>query len=202
MKSAKVVIKKVCACVAICQLASTGLPAQTFTSLYSFVGTSDGAGPHSPLIVSSNTLYGATTLGGAGANGTVFKLNTAGTGFRTLYAFPGAESGGQVWGSLALSRNVLYGSSQLLSGTIFDVTTDGLSEKILYSFNGVSDGGIPMGGLISDGTTLYGTTESPATVFKIHTNGTGFTTLQCLSCDPGSDQVLIYGGLALGGDAL
>jgi uncharacterized repeat protein (TIGR03803 family) len=202
MQSCKVVIKKACACVAICQLASTGLQAQTFTSLYSFVGTSDGAGPHSPLIVSSNTLYGTTTLGGVGANGTAFKLSTDGTGFKTLYAFPGAEYGGQVWGSLVLSQNVLYGSSQLLSGTVFDVTTDGLSEKILYSFSGLSDGGIPMGGLISDGNTLYGTTESPATVFKIHMDGTGFTTLQCLSCDPGTDQVLIYGGLALGGDSL
>ena len=48
---------------------------------------SDGAGPFGGLILSGNILYGSTTLGGVSGNGTVFKVNTNGTGFTTLYTF-------------------------------------------------------------------------------------------------------------------
>src|SRR6266702_4556107 len=68
---------------------------QTFTTLYSFTTTppdpgpyinSDGASPNS-LILSGNTLYGTANGGGSGGAGTVFALNTDGTGFRTLHNF-------------------------------------------------------------------------------------------------------------------
>jgi uncharacterized repeat protein (TIGR03803 family) len=45
-----------------------------FTNLYSFTGGSDGANPIAGLILSSNTLYGTTQLGGGSGNGTVFSL--------------------------------------------------------------------------------------------------------------------------------
>ena len=60
-----------------------------FTNLYSFTalsnggyGTnSDGANPNAGLILSSNTLFGTAFIGGTNGNGTVFALNTDGTGF-------------------------------------------------------------------------------------------------------------------------
>src|SRR6266705_4190909 len=72
--------------------------AQTFTTLYSFTGGSDGVRPEAGLILSGNTLFG-TTYGNYfnGDNGTVFAVNTDGTGFTTLYGFSdftGANSGG------------------------------------------------------------------------------------------------------------
>ena len=74
--------------------------AQTLTPLHSFTRTtewaaptgnyftnSDGAGPTTALILSGSTLYGATYFGGTNSVGTVFAVNTDGTGFRTLHGF-------------------------------------------------------------------------------------------------------------------
>ena len=78
--------------------------AQTFTNLYSFPTTvansshtiysnSDGADPEAGLILSGNTLYGTADAGGSSGNGTVFAVNTDGTGFTNLHSFtaPGSR---------------------------------------------------------------------------------------------------------------
>jgi len=39
------------------------------------------------MILSGNTLYGTTELGSTNGNGTVFAVNTDGTGFTNLYTF-------------------------------------------------------------------------------------------------------------------
>src|SRR5579862_4669700 len=80
--------------------------AQTFTTLHSFSGT-DGAAP-SGLILSWGVLYGTTVVGGIITNGTVFKINTDGTGFTNLYKFTGGTDGIAPQGSLVLSGNTLY----------------------------------------------------------------------------------------------
>ena len=41
----------------------------------------------SGLILSGNTLYGTARSGGSSGNGTVFALNTDGTGFTNLHSF-------------------------------------------------------------------------------------------------------------------
>ncbi len=51
-----------------------------FDILYSFTNGTDGANPMGGLIVSGNTLYGTAANGGSGGHGTVFKLNTDGSG--------------------------------------------------------------------------------------------------------------------------
>ena len=64
--------------------------APTFTNLHSFtLSGSDGANPYAGLISSGNTLYGTTSGGGSSGLGTVFKVNTDGTDFTTLYSFSG-----------------------------------------------------------------------------------------------------------------
>src|SRR5258707_7983031 len=63
--------------------------AQTFTTLHNFnFADSDGINPYAGLILSSNTLFGTTAGGGSSGNGTVFKVNTDGTGFATVHSFP------------------------------------------------------------------------------------------------------------------
>ncbi|MGA3181223.1 MAG: choice-of-anchor tandem repeat GloVer-containing protein [Verrucomicrobiota bacterium] len=47
---------------------------------------SDGVQPDTALILSGNTLYGTASAGGIFGNGTVFKLNTNGSGFTILYS--------------------------------------------------------------------------------------------------------------------
>src|SRR5437016_7033865 len=70
-------------------LAGRGM-AQTFTNLHSFTepinfANNDGANPSGCLIISGNSLYGTAAYGGSSGNGTVFALNTDGTGFTNLH---------------------------------------------------------------------------------------------------------------------
>lgn len=64
-----------------------------FTNLYSFTGGSDGAHPGASLVISSNTLYGTTSVGGDSGHGTVFVVHTDGTGFSSLHIFTGGSDG-------------------------------------------------------------------------------------------------------------
>src|SRR5882762_4166107 len=140
--------------------------AQTFTTLYRFTDldtnyfNSDGAGPHG-LFLSSNTLYGTASGGGSSGNGTVFAVNTDGSGFTNLYGFTGGNDGGAPTAGLILSGNTLYGTTTAGggsgNGTVFAVNTDGSGFANLYRFTGGNDGGAPNAGLILSGNTLYGT---------------------------------------------
>src|SRR5438093_1419551 len=117
-------------------IASVGLilagrvTAQTFTTLHSFTG-GDGAGPEVRLILSGNTLFGTAIQGGSSGFGTVFKINTNGTGFTTLHTFTAGDDGSSPIAGLTLSGNTLYGtassggSSGSGRGTVFSVNTDG-----------------------------------------------------------------------------
>src|SRR5439155_6268122 len=64
--------------------------AQTFTTLYSLTG-SDGYQPSAGLIISGNKMYGTAYGGGSSDRGTVFAVNTDGTGFTNLHSLTYAE---------------------------------------------------------------------------------------------------------------
>jgi uncharacterized repeat protein (TIGR03803 family) len=192
--------------------------AQTFTTLYSFTGGSDGGTPFDRLVLSGNTLYGTADVGGSSGYGTVFAVNTDGTGFTNLYSFTGGSDGalginGDLpWAGLILSGNTLYGTALgggifPGNGTVFAVNTDGTGFRTLYSFTGNSDGGEPYTGLILSGNTLYGTAVNSSTasgdggtVFAVNTNGTGFRTLHDFT--GGSDGDGAQGVLVLSGNTL
>jgi uncharacterized repeat protein (TIGR03803 family) len=158
-----------------------------FTNLYRFSGfippyntNGDGDFPDAPLTLAGNTLYGTTSGGG----GSVFAINTDGTGFTNLYSFVGKSGSGLPEAGLTLSGNTLYGTTYGAGfdwGTVFAINTDGSSMKTLHSFTN-TDGAYPRSELILSGKTLYGTTvnggsSGSGTLFAINTNGTGFTTL-------------------------
>jgi uncharacterized repeat protein (TIGR03803 family) len=176
--------------------------AQTFTVLHSFtarpfVTNYDGAYPAGRLIAdaSGNTLYGTANLGGDKGFGTVFSLNTDGTGLKNLHSFNYFTEGSQPLGGLVLSGNTLFGTTwqggTSGNGAVFAVHTDGTGFTNLYDFTARSgplstnsDGANSRAGLVmsSSGNTLYGTAENGGgagygTIFKVNTNGTGFTTL-------------------------
>jgi uncharacterized repeat protein (TIGR03803 family) len=169
------------------------LEAQTFTTLYSFSG-GDGANPQAGLILSANILYGTTFSDGGSGYGTVFRLNTDGTGFATLHNFAGYPSDGAgPQAGLVLSGNMLYGTASAGgnsdNGTVFKLGTDGAGLEILYAFTAFSgsndyntngptngDGANPGAGLLLSDNTLYGTAFNGGdwgngTVFKLNTNG-------------------------------
>ncbi|HEV2693845.1 MAG TPA: choice-of-anchor tandem repeat GloVer-containing protein, partial [Verrucomicrobiae bacterium] len=165
-----------------------------FTNVYSFTAlppfgssqiNNDGANPLAGLILSGNTLYGTAANGGSGAFGTVFAVNTDGTGFSVLHNFSYAD-GGNPEAGLVLSGGILYGTTYdggtTTYGTVFAVSTQGAGFTNLYTFTG-SDGVSPVAGLVLSGNTLYGTASSGFTVndygvaFALNINGSGYTVL-------------------------
>jgi len=159
----------------------------TETVLYNFTGGTDGANPHSPLIIDSNgALYGTTVLGGAYSKGTVYKLTQGMGGTWTesiLYSFSGGSDGaipraGVVFGS---SQTTLYGATTIGGGsgactndcgTVYKlVLSSGTwTETILHSFTGTSGDGVdPYSDVIYSGGWIYGTTFNGGT----STNCTG-----------------------------
>jgi uncharacterized repeat protein (TIGR03803 family) len=158
-----------------------------FTNLHSFTGTLgdggivgagtniDGSDPAIGLIVSGNTLYGTAQYGGSSGNGTVFAVNTNGTGFTNLHSFTGTLGDAGYYGygtnsdgalpsaGLILSGNMLYGTAQFGGrwgdGTVFAVNTNGTGFSTLYSLTNGTDGVAPNAGLILSANTFYGTTD-------------------------------------------
>jgi uncharacterized repeat protein (TIGR03803 family) len=197
-----------------------------FTNLYSFTAfgasytNSDGANPWAGLIVSGNTLYGTANSGGSSGNGTVFALNTNGTGFTTLHTFTALNNntnsdGGNPEGGLVLSGNTLYGETRFGGssdkGTVFALNTNGTSFTTLHTFTALnnnntnSDGAWPVGGLIVSGTTLFGTasgagSSGDGTVFAVNPDGTGFTTMHSFTASTDGGHVIA--GLTLSSNTL
>ena len=63
-----------------------------FALLHTFVAaTGDGWAPYGSLTLSGSTLYGMTRQGGGGA-GTIFQINTDGSGYSRLHTFLGASA--------------------------------------------------------------------------------------------------------------
>ncbi len=209
-----------------------------FTNLYNFtpldVATSttnsDGAEPNG-LILSGNTLYGTATDGGSSGNGTVFKVNTDGTGFSNLYSFTALDAatantnsdGANPLAGLILSGATLYGTATYGgnsgNGTLFKVNIDGTGFTNLHSFTALDagtattnrDGANPQAGLVLSGNTLYGTAynggaSGGGTVFAVNTDGTDFTNLYSFTAIKPSTGINIDGanpnGLILSGKAL
>jgi uncharacterized repeat protein (TIGR03803 family) len=133
--------------------------AGALTTLYSFCaqpGCADGSGPWAGLVQGNDgNLYGTTYNGGAGADGTVFKLTLTGE-LTTLYSFcvqNGCLDGEQPLAALVqaadgnfygtTSYGGAYGSDY---GTVFGITPQG-TLTTLHSFAG-TDGSSPWGGLV------------------------------------------------------
>jgi uncharacterized repeat protein (TIGR03803 family) len=172
-----------------------------YQALYSFtlgtglrVTNTDGAYPQTQLVLSGSTLYGITENGGGFGKGTVFAVNTDGTGFRVLHTFTGGTDGGNDFPPnpignprLVLSGNTLYGTAsgfgRFYGGTVFSLNTDGSGFKVLHSFgNPLDNDGATPSALVTSGGALYGTARNygsfnSGTVFKLGTDGTGFTVL-------------------------
>ena len=66
-----------------------------YTNLVNFTGgTTNGANPYGSLTLVGTTLYGTTRIGGTANLGTIFSVNTNGTGFSTLFNFTGGTTNG------------------------------------------------------------------------------------------------------------
>lgn len=165
--------------------------------LYSFTGSSDGAGPESHLAIDAQgNLYGAATYAGNLSDcngqgcGTIFEVSPSSSGSwteTTLYAFGGGDDG--------LTPEAVTLDSH---GNIFGVTKDGggyscpggqqcgiafelspnssgdWTKTTLHAFTGGTDGGIPSGPLLIDANgNLFGTTDLGGAITTVCTEGCG-----------------------------
>jgi uncharacterized repeat protein (TIGR03803 family) len=150
----------------------------TESILYSFKGVPDGSKPEAGVADikiqgdAPGVLYGTTVYGGAKNEGTVYKLTSAGKGYKetVLWNF-GTASGDGVdpsGGVCVDKKGVIYGttvgggsggSSGL--GTFFTLTPSGSSYKeSVYSFTG-ANGAYPFAGpSVDTKDNLYVTTEA------------------------------------------
>ncbi len=192
-----------------------------FTNLHNFSAilspfytNIDGAAPHGPLVISGNTLYGTTQNGGKNARGTVFRINTDGSGFTNLCNFSGFQDGQNPVGGMVLDGGTLYGTASIggnyVSGAVFKVNTNGVGLTNVYTFTAFdenyinTDGAQPYGTIILSGGRLYGTTTTAGpfgkgTVYAVNTNGSNFKVLHAFSGDDGAGS---FAGLILMGNTL
>ena len=153
----------------------------TETVLYSFTGGSDGLNPNSDLSIDlAGNLYGITTSGFLGANGTVYQLAPPASGqtwtLTTLYAFQGNGDGSVPSGGVTLDKKGnLYGVTHfggdassttgcsyesMGCGTIYQISpsSSGWAKHTLHLFHSNDTVGTnPYVGLVfGRGGALYG----------------------------------------------
>jgi len=161
-----------------------------YTNLHDFAGGAhDGKSTQgNGLTLSNNTLYGMTAMGGYLDRGVIFKINTDGSDYTNLHFFAGGINDGDFpWDSLTLSGDTLYGMTYVGGdsdqGVIFQMKTDGSDFTLIHEFAGGNDDGArPVDNLTLSGSTLFGTTfmggdSGLGVVFRINTDGSGYTNL-------------------------
>jgi uncharacterized repeat protein (TIGR03803 family) len=174
-----------------------------------------GNGSNGNLTLGASVLYGMTSAGGAGAYGTIFKIDTRLAGVVALHSFA-ARDGAYPYGGLTLSGTTLYGMASQTpngpaddrhGGTVFRLNTDGTGFTVLHSF-GMSggDGGAPLGDLTVSGSTLYGMTafggaNDRGTIFRVSADGTDYAVLHSF-VGGAADGANPYGSLTLHGSTL
>ncbi|NJM25060.1 MAG: hypothetical protein HC859_05700 [Bacteroidia bacterium] len=156
----------------------------------------NGSNPIGSLIQGvDGSLYGMTYYGdrtGIFGDGTIFKIETDGTGHTVLHKF---EEGNPFGSLVQLSDSSLCGMTQwggtFGDGTIFRIKANGTGYEIIHDFNELDDGFNPNGSLIvgSDGA-LYGVTQMGGafnfgTVFRIDADGSHYQVLHNFSDSTG-----------------
>lgn len=207
-----------------------------FNVVYTFpadvvsVGNSVGANPNGGMVWSNGLFYGTATSGGGADQGTIFSINTNGTGIQNLHSFSDASLGTNSDGAnpaagLIVSGANLYGTAPDGglggNGVVFAFNINTKALTVLHPFTAGntnffgtltnSDGAKPTCNLILSGTTLYGTTSAGGTngygtIFSVSTNGGGFSVLHHFdvnAANPASGVVLSGGTLfGIGGTVL
>ncbi len=190
-----------------------------FKVLHNFSDVPDGSHPLAGLVLSGNTLYGATVDGGTNGYGSLFSLNTNGSGYAVLYSFNVSSNGVFPNARLLLWGGTLYGTAAGEGygspgwGTVFSFIIYGNNFIPIHNFttpHGTpltnTDGEQPESGLVrASSDTLYGTaygggTNGYGTVYSLDTKGNDFTVLHTFTNNP--DGAYPQGGLVVSDDML
>ena len=189
-----------------------------FTKVLDFAGLANGSEPAGSLIFDGTFLYGIASGGGINDDGVIFKIKPDSTGYADLYNFSGSPDGKFPCGSPVSDATFLYGMTAQGGvndfGIIFKVKPDGTGYTKLLDFDGAVNGRFPQGSLIYDETFLYGMTSygganDKGVVFKIKSDGTGYSKLvdfagysngENPNGDLISDGTFLYGMTTKGGE--
>ena len=183
-----------------------------YNRMYQFMGWNnyDGSQPMRAMTLDNGTLYGGTTAGGYPDKGTVFKIDTNGT-YGVLHGFGvGNTRGNMPYGALAISGSTLFGttyqSDGVNNGLVFKMGTDGNDFNLLHEFSwsaqadGVAPGALTLAGSTLYGMAAYGGANNKGDVFKLNTDGSGFSVLHSFTSSDGTCPML--NALTLSGSTL
>jgi uncharacterized repeat protein (TIGR03803 family) len=163
-------------------------------TLANFTGT-NGANPLSNVVSdAAGDLFGVTSVGGAGNDGTVFEIAKSTGALTTLASFTGAN-GDEPWGVTVDAAGDLFGTTAFGGadddGTVFEIAASTGKLTTLATFTG-ANGELPFGTVISDaagdlfGTTAHGAADGYGTVFEIAASTGELTTLVTFTGDNGA----------------
>ncbi len=168
------------ATLALCVAVAIPSSGQSFRSIFSFNGTTNGSQPIGPLVPGfDGNLYGVTFRGGAQNEGTIFKITTAGA-LTTIYNFcsqTNCADGGYPSTGLVLGEDGnLYGSTgkggSANYGTFFKITPKG-SFTAVYNWcelgGGCSD--VSSGSIILGRDGNFWGVGATSSLFKITPTG-------------------------------
>jgi uncharacterized repeat protein (TIGR03803 family) len=183
------------------------------TTVHAFDGT-DGREPFAGVILGADgNFYGTTSRGGTGVTnpaGTVFKMTADGT-VTTLYTFDFQLTGDTPHAGVVRDGDgKLYGTTRgtgAYQGNAFRVGGGFQDLHAFSGFFGGADGAHPEAGLLIGpdgklwGTTFNGGAHDIGTVFRVGTDGAGYTVVHSFNglADEKTDLTPV-GGLVNGGD--
>ncbi len=187
-----------------------------YAVLRSFTNDPDAQYPVSGVILGGATLYGTTLSGGPNGLGAVFKIDTNGANYSVLHLFTNSPDGALARGRLWLDNATLYGVTSSggsnSSGTVFKLNTNGSAYSVIYHFTNTPSAATPFAGLTFAGGLLYGVStaggvDTFGTIFRLATNGTGFTVLHSFTNSEGlspqgpliESNSILYGTTISGG---
>lgn len=192
-------------------------PAGVVTTVVEFTGSAGARKGRIPLGAllahPDGFLYGTTERGGAGDDGTIFRVSPGGA-LTTLFEFSVGSGRLPIAGLVLGADGSLYGSTSggggNSAGTIFKVTTAG-AFTTLVQFSGSSPdfrGRSPSAPLLRHsngnfyGTTQLGGTGEYGTVFQLTPSGDFTTLIQFTNTGGANRGRLPLGGLVEGSDGL
>jgi uncharacterized repeat protein (TIGR03803 family) len=184
-------------------------PDGTGYKILHYFGTSDtGTGTPNPpypalsvMPTRDGTLYGTTYYGGTNGDGSIFELNSDGSGYNVVHSFSGADSNPS--GMIQGNDGEIYGTT---ASVVFRFDPSSGNYTILHTFSGAPDGALAFGKLIQAndgalyGTTYLGGTNNDGSVYKITTNGNTYAELYAFTGFP--DGAVPYAGVIQGNDGM
>jgi uncharacterized repeat protein (TIGR03803 family) len=138
-------------------------------------------------IGNTHNLVGSTIGGGPNGSGTLFTLDSEGSGHNIFKQFAVRTSAFPQSGFIKGTDGKLYGNFSSggvhNSGRIIRIEADGSGFEVLFDFEYAVTGSSPAGNLVQAsngdlyGVTMYGGAYNGGTIFRIKTDGTGFNVI-------------------------